>query len=146
MLTCGPAAVVPLDACSPYGPREGIGAERLPAVGPAFFDDGHEAVVGQRVAVGIRQQEAASGGAVDEHRTPARAAVGERPRLLAILAADVRPSDEVVALLAHVRDRHRERRPSSRSTPIEYSSVRGARVCGIEQQVDLGSTTETMRV
>ena len=61
VLTCAPAAVVPLEACSPDGPRERVRAKRLPAVGPAFFDGHHEAVVGQRVAVGIRQQKAASG-------------------------------------------------------------------------------------
>ena len=33
--------------------RQRIGAKRLPAVGPALFDDHHEAVVGQRVSLGF---------------------------------------------------------------------------------------------
>ena len=36
------------------------------------------------------------------------------------------------------------RRPTSRSTPMEYSSVRGARVSGSSCRLILGSTTETM--
>ena len=58
--------------------------------------------------LGIGQQEAASGRAVDEDRHRQGAAIGERPRLLAILAADVRPSDEVGAFLADVGDREVE--------------------------------------
>ena len=66
MLLCAPAAVVPLEACSPDVSRQRVRAKRLPAVGAAFFHGHHEAVVRQRVAVGIRQQKPSSGRAVDE--------------------------------------------------------------------------------
>ena len=73
-------------------------------------------------------------------------AVGQRPRLLAILTADVRPSDEVGAVLADVGDRHRE--PATDLAIHANRVLVGVRRAhlGIEQQVALGSTTETRRV
>ena len=53
------------------GPREGIGAERLPPVRPALFHHHHQAVVRQRVSVGVGQQEAPTRPWSWRARTPA---------------------------------------------------------------------------
>ncbi len=71
----------PAGGLQPVRPRERVRAKRLPAVRPAFLDRDDEAVVRQRVSVGIRQQIAASarsGWSRAEHRH--RAAVGQRRR------------------------------------------------------------------
>ena len=71
MLTLRARGGGPAGGLQPDGSRKRVRAERLPAVRAAFLNGHHEAVVRQRVAVGIRQQKPASGGAVDEleHRT-----------------------------------------------------------------------------
>ena len=62
VLTCAPAAFVAAGRLQPGGPRERVRAERLPAVGSPLLDGHHEAVVGQRVVVGVGQQKAPIGG------------------------------------------------------------------------------------
>ena len=77
-----------------------------------------------------------------EHEHRDAAPVGQRPRLLAILTGDVGPTHEVRAVLAHIGERECQAAPIWRSTPTEYSSVRGARVCGSSNRLVLGSTSE----
>jgi hypothetical protein len=64
----------------------------------------------------------------------------------AILAADVRPSDEVCTFLADVGDPDRDPATEPRSTPTEYSSVCGGRIAGSSCRLRLGSTIEMILV
>ena len=116
----------------------------MPSMGPALFDDEHETVVGQRVAVGVRQQEAARGRGVAEREHRHRAAIGQHSRLLPVLTADIRPPDEVGAVLPDVADRHRK---LPTELPIHSNRVlvcpRRVRVW-IELQVPFESTTVTI--
>ena len=98
----------PAGGLQPNGSRKRVRAERLPAVRAAFLHGHHEAVVRQRVAVGIRQLKPASGGAVEELEHGYGGAVGQLLRALTILTADVGPADEVGAILADVGDGHCE--------------------------------------
>ena len=89
-------------------PRVGVGAERLPAMALTFVDRDDEAVVLHRVIRLIRQQEAAICRVSDEHQHRHGPAIEQRPRVLAVLATDVGPADEVTAILVNVGDRQRE--------------------------------------
>ena len=55
----------------PVHSRVCVRAKGLPPVGATLVDRHHQAVVGQRVSVRVRQQEAPIGGGVDEHVRPA---------------------------------------------------------------------------
>jgi hypothetical protein len=112
-------------------------------VGLALFGGHHEAVVRQRVALRIGQQKATIGSGVDDHDHRQTPAVWQRPRLLAILTTDIRPSDEGAAILANVGGRHRDLAPD---LSIDADRVLIGPWCPysvIELQVRLGSTTET---
>ena len=110
----------------PVRARERIGGQRLPAVGQTFLDHRDESVVCQRIIVRIGQEIAAIGRLVDQLVHGHRPAIFQHRGRLGVLAADVGPPDEIAAILANDRDRQRERRPTSRSMPIEYASVCGA--------------------
>ena len=98
----------PARRLQPVRPRQRVGPKRLPAAGPASLDGDDQAVVGQRVVVGIGQPKAASlrrGGQPPHLHNPA---VVQLCRLVRDTASDFLPADEVAAVLADVRDRYRE--------------------------------------
>ena len=108
LLLCAPAAVVPLEACSPTALENVYEPNACQPFDAAFLHGHHEAVVRHRVAVGIRQPKPASSGTVEELEHGYGGAVGQLLRALTILTADVGPADEVGAILADVGDGHCE--------------------------------------
>ena len=128
----------PAGGLQPGVSRQRVRAKRLPAAGVAFFHGQDEAVVRHRVAVGIRQQKPSSGRAVDEREHGYGGAVGQRWTRLTILTADVRPADEIGAVLADVGDRHRQ--PATDFAIHANGVLVGVRCAysWIEQQVLLG--------
>ena len=140
MLTCDAAAVAPLDTCRPdtlenvYEPNACQPRERrfsAATTTPLYVS---EYPRDSSTGISDRRRRWRS-------RIPAAAGHPAASASPPILAAYVRPADEVAALACeHRLSPARSRRPSSRSTPSEYSSVRGERVSGSSRRFVLGST------
>ena len=130
MLTCAPAADVPLEACSPDARDQVYRPERLPSVRPPLLGRDDDTVVGQRVPAWVGQLELPRVLAVDQLEDRHRGAVSEEAGGGTILPADIGPSDEVLPVLVGEDQRHRGRVADFASRPALYSSVRGARSSG----------------
>jgi hypothetical protein len=104
----------------------------------ALVDPDREAVVSQRVALGVREEKATGRRTVDEIEDWNDSSVAQRLSALSILAAHIGPADEVGAVLTDVRsgDGH-----STADLPVHANGVLvgvwRAHV-GIEQQVSSG--------
>ena len=127
----------------PGGSRERVGAERLPAIRVALFQHCHETVVCRRKAVRVGQQEEAVRRGIGQQVHRQDLAVEQRACLLPVLAACVRPGDEVVAVLVDVGNR---RRYSGTELAVDadrvFVGVRRPRV-GIDADVALGIRRRT---
>ena len=106
VLTCEPAAVVPLDGCNPDVREIGVRARRVPPIGTSFFRGEHQPVVGERVIRRVGQQKPSIGGRVDQHEHGHALAIRQDAALFTIAASDVGPADELVTLFADVGHGH----------------------------------------
>src|SRR5262245_33168503 len=102
--------------------RVGIGAEHLPASERALFCREHQAVVLHEVSIRIRHEETAIGWRVHEHayRYDPAVGLGQRTRVVSVLATHIGPSDIVAAGLADISNRYRQ--PAS-EFPIDTNGI-----------------------
>src|SRR5215208_2628622 len=70
---------------------------------PALVDPDDEAVVSQRVALGVREEKATGRRTVDEIEDWNDSSVAQRLSALSVLAAHIGPADEVGPVLTNVR-------------------------------------------
>ena len=145
VLVCMPAADALLEGSSPYAFDHVYEAERLPAVRPASFRRHDEAVVRQRISVGIGQQKATRRRWGDGRVQPVHGHAACRRPASEFLqhtfpATSVQLMKSLPSLWTYDDRHHQSGWPTARSTPIEYSSVLGARISGSHCKLTLGST------
>ena len=126
MLTCAPAAVVPLNRCDPT-PAKMYQTSALPSVGPTLFNDGHEAILHQSILVQDWRRSSAIGRLADELEDGRGSPVPQHSGRFSVLPADIRPPDEIVTILANKCHRHSELPPDFRAFATTKKVLVGVR-------------------